>query len=99
MLCSQAVDENALFTELNLALQSEDYGRAARIRDALRRASPPGEAPTLLDWHAYDIPAWLCERAEQLGWRYPTGAAQAAALGCRYKCMHVRLALHVTSSL
>ena len=66
------VDPNALFTELNLALQSEDYAKAARIRDALRR-SQDSEAPALLDWHGYGIPEWLCERAEQLGWRYPTG--------------------------
>ena len=69
---STQVDPNALFTELNLALQSEDYAKAARIRDALRR-SQDGEAPALLDWHGYGIPEWLCERAEQLGWRYPTG--------------------------
>ena len=66
------MDQNALFTELNLALQSEDYAKAARIRDALRR-SQDSEAPALLDWHGYGIPEWLCQRAEQLGWRYPTG--------------------------
>ncbi|KAK9828026.1 hypothetical protein WJX81_001394 [Elliptochloris bilobata] len=72
-------DQNALFTELNLALQSEDYAKAARIRDALRRSSREGEDPALLDWHSYDIPEWLCQRAEQLGWRYPTEVQRRAA--------------------
>ena len=65
-----------LFTQLNLALQSEDYAKAARLRDALRR-SQGSEDPTLLDWHEYGIPEWLCQRAEQLGWRFPTGVLQS----------------------
>lgn len=74
MLLWAQVDQNALVTQLNLALQSEDYSKAARIRDALQCAARDGEASALLDWHSYDIPKWLCKRAEQLGWRYPTGA-------------------------
>jgi len=50
------VDQNVLVTQPNLALQSEDYSKAARIRDALQRAARDGETPALLDWHSYLFP-------------------------------------------
>ena len=45
----------------------------AGISDALRRRSGSAAGPT--DWRQLGVSEWLADRAEQLGYRFPTGAA------------------------
>ena len=50
----------------------QDYGAAAQIRDRLAAIGvPPGH----LDWSTFGLLGWLIQRAEQLGFAYPTGAS------------------------
>ena len=48
----------------------------AGISDALRRRSGAAAQPS--DWRELGIPEWLADRAEQLGYRFPTGGCKAA---------------------
>ena len=67
------LDSNQLQTALNNAIKSEDYALAAALRNQYRETE--GTADNLvLDWRAFGCPPWLAERAEQLGYRFPTGA-------------------------
>ncbi len=43
----------------------------AGISDALRRRSGSAAGPS--DWRQLGVPEWLADRAEQLGFRFPTG--------------------------
>lgn len=63
---------NQLQTALHTAVAAEDYVLAARVRDVLSRALGQG-APGALDWRQLGLPEWLAERAEDLGFRLPTG--------------------------
>lgn len=65
------MDSNQLQTALNVAIASEDYALAAVLRDALTRLM--GENPKPADWQQMGVLDWLAERAERLGFRYPTG--------------------------
>ncbi len=66
-------DANELTTALNNAIAAEDYQLAATLRDRLRQLSG-GDAGPLADWQNLGIPSWLAERAEHIGYRFPTGA-------------------------
>ena len=66
-----AMDSNQLQTALNNAIMSEDYGLAARLRNQLQEQGKG--AKVSLDWRSFGCPEWLAERAEQLGFRFPTG--------------------------
>jgi hypothetical protein len=72
------MDTNQLQTALSMAIEAEDYDTAAVVRDVLQAAmaakaasSEPGAK--VLDWRALGLPDWLADRAERLGFRYPTG--------------------------
>jgi hypothetical protein len=67
-------DANELTTALNKAIATENYQLAAALRDKLRQLSG-GEAESIADWHKLGVPSWLAERAEQIGFRFPTGEA------------------------
>ena len=75
-------DENVLTTALSRSIAVEDYGLAAKLSERLRAlqgasGEPAGE---ILDWRALGMAEWLCARAEQLGFRYPTAVQRRAAL-------------------
>lgn len=71
----QALDEldlNQLQTALNTAIAAENYSLAGKIRDVLalvvgKEGQPGG------DWRRLGILDWLADRAEDLGYRLPTG--------------------------
>lgn len=71
-------DLNQLQTALNTAIVSEDWALAAKIRDVLRLLTSDGTgAPARpADWHGLGVSGWLAERAENLGYTFPTGALQ-----------------------
>lgn len=66
-----SMDTNQLQTALNVAIASEDYALAAQLRNVL--SALLGEQPTPSDWRQSGILDWIAERAERLGFRYPTG--------------------------
>jgi hypothetical protein len=68
----EQADLNQLTTALNNAIAAEDYRAAARLRDRLRQLSGR-DAGTPADWRALGIPEWLADRAERIGYRFPTG--------------------------
>ena len=68
---SSEQDANQLVTQLNNALAQEDYARASQLRDKLKAVQ--GSSDSLADWREYGCPDWLAERAEKLGFRFPTG--------------------------
>jgi len=67
-----AMDGNQLQTALNNAIMSEDYSLAARLGNQLQALQGKG-AMIDLDWRSFGCPDWLAERAEQMGYRFPTG--------------------------
>lgn len=71
-----AADINALTTELNDAIEREDFAAAARFRDQI--AACAGQAAALDGWVALGTPEWLAERAERLGYRVPTPVQRRA---------------------
>lgn len=68
-------DQNQLQTALNTAIASEDYALASRLRDRLKGLlGDAGSSKGLPgDWQSLGILDWLAERAERLGYRFPTG--------------------------
>lgn len=66
-------DTNELTTALNNAIAAEDYSLASKLRDRLRQLSG-GDAASPADWQSLGIPAWLADRAERIGYRFPTGS-------------------------
>ena len=64
-------DANQLVTQLNSALAQEDYARASELRDKLKALQ--GTSNSLADWRESGCPDWLADRAEKLGFRFPTG--------------------------
>ncbi len=64
-------DANQLVTQLNIALAQEDYARASQLRDKLKALQ--GTSDAIADWREYGCPDWLADRAEKLGFRFPTG--------------------------
>lgn len=70
-------DLNKLQTALNTAISAEDWALAAKLRDLLRMltgAEGQGGAKLAADWKGLGILPWLAERAENLGFSFPTGA-------------------------
>ena len=65
-------DINQLTTALNNAIAAEDYALAAQLRDQLRAASGDG-VEAAADWYQLGILDWLADRAERIGYRFPTG--------------------------
>lgn len=72
-------DQNQLQTALNTAIASEDYARASRLRDRLKSLlGDSGKSGLPADWQALGILEWLANRAERLGYRFPTGMPSVA---------------------
>lgn len=69
------LDSNQLQTALNNAVQSEDYEAAAQISKRLK-ACQGHEDGSIWDWRVFGCPPWLAERAEQMGFKLPTGKSK-----------------------
>lgn len=69
-------DSNQLQTALNNAIKSEDYVLAGQLSQSLRDIQGP-DADLKLDWKSLGCLEWLAERAEQLGYNFPTGKTSA----------------------
>ena len=80
-------DTNRLTTALNTAINAEDYTLASQIRDRLTELAGSDSEATA-DWTKLGIPLWLAERAERLGYRFPTGDASQPCMKCT---MQIRL--------
>ncbi len=77
------MDSNQLQTALNNAIKSENYALAALLRNKLNDEQG-ADANFTLDWRSFGCPDWLAERAEQMGFSFPTGmCSQAEDRGCR----------------
>lgn len=75
-------DENVLTTALSRSIAVEDYEVAGLVSAKLKQlqgasGEPAGE---ILDWRAMGMAEWLCDRAELLGYRYPTAVQRRSAL-------------------
>ena len=71
----EAPDLNRLHTQLNRAIEEENFEQAAQCRDLIRKAA--GEEGELDSkhgggWIHLGAPEWLADRAERLGFRMPT---------------------------
>ena len=75
-------DVNSLMTQLNAAVQQEDFRKAAELKkqlDALR--GDDGATTTKTkggDWASRGAPGWLQARLQDLGMRFPTPVQEAA---------------------
>ena len=87
----EPTDANELTTALNNAIAAEDYALATTLRDRLVQLSG-GDAGPPADWQNLDIPTWLADRAEHIGYRFPTGAALFS-----FCCHHLRTCHHLVS--
>ncbi|KAK9909664.1 hypothetical protein WJX75_005823 [Coccomyxa subellipsoidea] len=74
----EPTDANELTTALNNAIAAEDYALATTLRDRLMQLSG-GDAGPPADWQNLDIPTWLADRAEHIGYRFPTEVQRRAA--------------------
>ncbi|KAL4447639.1 hypothetical protein ABPG75_004858 [Micractinium tetrahymenae] len=72
-------DLNQLQTALNRAIAAEDWGLAAKLRDLLRLLAGPAENRQAADWRGLGILDWLADRAENLGFTFPTEVQKRAA--------------------
>ena len=82
----QEGDTNRLTTALNTAIAAEDYGLAAQIRDRLAELTG-NDSEVSADWIKLGIPEWLAERAERIGYRFPTGLHLASIQDCNPICV------------
>jgi superfamily II DNA/RNA helicase len=75
-------DENVLTTALSRSIAVEDYSLAAQLSARLKAVQGVGDEPgaEILDWRALGMAEWLCSRAEDLGFRYPTAVQRRASL-------------------
>ena len=67
-------DLNRLQTALNSAIEAEDYAGAAQYRDLIKSKIGSGDAgatASMGGWEALQVPEWLADRAERLGFRLP----------------------------
>jgi hypothetical protein len=73
-------DLNRLQTALISAIEAEDYSAAAKYRDLIKKASKSGGAGAgrSQSWAALQVPEWLANRAERLGFRVPVQVQQNA---------------------
>jgi hypothetical protein len=67
---AQDSDLNRLQTQLNNAIEGEDYQRAADIRDRISKVTGQEGKPDG-GWVRIGAPEWLADRAERLGFRMP----------------------------
>ena len=77
----QEQDTNRLTTALNVAIAAEDYRLAATIRDRLTELTG-NDSEASADWTKLGIPEWLAERAERIGYRFPTGVRLPPVKAC-----------------
>ncbi|GAX72763.1 hypothetical protein CEUSTIGMA_g219.t1 [Chlamydomonas eustigma] len=70
-------DKNQLQTILASAISAEDYLLAGAIRDRLEQVM--GGRPGRIDWASLDLPEWLSDRLERLGYKFPTEIQRRAA--------------------
>lgn len=73
---AELADLNQLQTALNTAIAAEDWAMAAKLRDLLRLMTGcegQGGAKLAADWKGLGVLPWLAERAENLGYSFPTG--------------------------
>jgi superfamily II DNA/RNA helicase len=75
-------DENVLTTALSRAIAVEDYELAGKLSARLKKLQGVGDelGAEILDWRALGMAEWLCDRAENLGFRYPTAVQRRASL-------------------
>ena len=75
-------DENVLTTALSRSIAVEDYELAGKISSKLKTLQGTSDEPAgeILDWRALGMAEWLCARAENLGFRYPTAVQRRASL-------------------
>ncbi|WIA41652.1 hypothetical protein OEZ86_009006 [Tetradesmus obliquus] len=69
------MDNNQLQTALAVAIAAEDYALASRIKERLQqKLAESGSAVVSkpMDWAALGVPEWLADRAERLGFLFPT---------------------------
>ena len=65
-------DMNRLQTSLNAAIEAEDYTAAAKYRDLIKQLSDDADGKAACaSWEALQVPPWLADRAERLGFRIP----------------------------
>ena len=72
-------DVNSLMTQLNAAVQQEDFRKAAELKkqlDALRGDDNSNNKRG--DWASRGAPGWLQARLQDLGMRFPTPVQEAA---------------------
>ncbi|CAH0373344.1 unnamed protein product [Pelagomonas calceolata] len=72
-----ADDVNALMTQLNAAVQQEDFRKAAELKKKLE-AINGGATTKSGDWASRGAPGWLQARLQDLGMRFPTPVQEAA---------------------
>ena len=70
-------DVNSLMTQLNAAVQAEDFRKAAELKKRLE-AINGGPAKKSGDWASRGAPGWLQARLQDLGMRFPTPVQEAA---------------------
>lgn len=82
-------DLNQLQTALSRAIAAEDWELAAKIRDLLRLLAGPadgsGGRQLAADWRGLGILDWLADRAENLGFAFPTGGHPRCACLCKQR--------------
>lgn len=69
----QSLDLNQLQTALHLAIAAENYALATKLRDVIALLLGPDTPAAAADWRRLGIVDWLADRAEDLGFRLPTG--------------------------
>ncbi|GLC37061.1 hypothetical protein PLESTB_001395900 [Pleodorina starrii] len=72
-------DTNALQTALAAAISSEDFELAAAVRDRLRQVAGGGVAGGRIDWASTGMSEWLADRAQRLGYSFPTEIQRRSA--------------------
>ena len=96
-------DINQLSTALNNAISAEDYALAAQLRDQLKAVSGDDAEAAAADWYSLGILDWLVDRAERVGYRFPTGrhSSVASPTHCTLPMLseHSRVSLHARLTL
>ncbi len=67
------LDLNQLHTALHAAIAAENYALAAQLRDLLNMALGGDVNEHPADWQRLGVLDWLADRAEDLGYKIPTG--------------------------
>jgi hypothetical protein len=69
---AELADLNQLQTALNTAIAAENWELAAKLRDLLHTLTG-ADGRQAADWKRLGILGWLADRAESLGFNFPTG--------------------------